>query len=334
MLVDVYYFITSNGELCHCDEFYHHGIKGMKWGVRRFQRRDGTRTPAGKKRMAFTQSDGYRNALRKVMSNKTINKAATNLTKRNMTKTSRKEAISKEKDKDVRLGMKMTKGSASEVKKGLDAANKKVAEKRQGSNDKKSNYKKAVKIGAAVAGTALAAYGTYKVAKFIQGKRSEAAMQKASEYVSKNFLNKIGESNFSNGQTISNFANKTGTSMVVKGRGNRDIGKYNARVVSTGRQIYKDATNTKFDRGLSKVVGAGDAVRNASKRAGSAAVNAAKKSGNAARRTATTAKNRVLDAVNPLYEYTPGESGSTTRMIDGLKVTTGFTNYKKRKIRR
>ena len=334
MLVDVYYFITSDGELCHCDEFYHHGIKGMKWGVRRFQRRDGTRTPAGKKRMAFTQSDGYRNALRKVMSNKTINKAATNLTKRNMAKTSRKEAISKEKDKDVRLGMKMTKGSASEVKKGLDAANKKVAEKRQGSSDKKSNYKKAVKIGAAVAGTALAAYGTYKVAKFVQGKRSEKAMQKASEYVSKNFMNKIGETNFSDGRTISTFANKTGTNMVVKGRGNRDIGKFNANVVSTGRQMYKDATNTRLDKGLSKVVGAGDAVGNAAKRAGSAAVNAAKKSGSAARRTATTAKNRVLDVVDPLYEYIPGESGSTTRMIDGLKVTTGFTNYKKRKIRR
>ena len=28
----------------------HHGIKGQKWGVRRFQNEDGTRTAAGKKR--------------------------------------------------------------------------------------------------------------------------------------------------------------------------------------------------------------------------------------------------------------------------------------------
>ena len=32
------------------DELKHHGIKGQKWGVRRFQNKDGSLTPAGKKR--------------------------------------------------------------------------------------------------------------------------------------------------------------------------------------------------------------------------------------------------------------------------------------------
>lgn len=34
------------------NELYHHGVKGMKWGKRRFQNPDGSLTPAGKKRLA------------------------------------------------------------------------------------------------------------------------------------------------------------------------------------------------------------------------------------------------------------------------------------------
>ena len=44
-------------------ELRHHGIKGQKWGVRRFQNKDGSLTPAGAKRYS---ADDYKSALDKV----------------------------------------------------------------------------------------------------------------------------------------------------------------------------------------------------------------------------------------------------------------------------
>jgi hypothetical protein len=49
------YILTSDGEL------YHYGVKGQKWGVRRYQRKDGTLTPKGKKRLA--KNEAYRDKL-------------------------------------------------------------------------------------------------------------------------------------------------------------------------------------------------------------------------------------------------------------------------------
>lgn len=42
------------------DVIMHHGIKGMKWGVRRYQNEDGTLTAAGKKRAAKSLTKEYR----------------------------------------------------------------------------------------------------------------------------------------------------------------------------------------------------------------------------------------------------------------------------------
>ena len=43
-------------EIYRIDELRHHGIKGMRWGIRRYQNKDGSLTAAGKKRKAKLES--------------------------------------------------------------------------------------------------------------------------------------------------------------------------------------------------------------------------------------------------------------------------------------
>lgn len=44
------YYLGPDGNLYAKDELRHYGVKGMKWGVRRYQNPDGTLTAAGRKR--------------------------------------------------------------------------------------------------------------------------------------------------------------------------------------------------------------------------------------------------------------------------------------------
>lgn len=49
-------------------DLYHHGIKGQKWGVRRYQNKDGSLTPAGQKR--YDDKEAYRNKMQKIAKNR------------------------------------------------------------------------------------------------------------------------------------------------------------------------------------------------------------------------------------------------------------------------
>lgn len=65
------------------NELYHHGIKGQKWGVRRFQNKNGSLTAAGKKRYNEYQKkeSAYRTKLKNISKNKNLSDSEKELIK-------------------------------------------------------------------------------------------------------------------------------------------------------------------------------------------------------------------------------------------------------------
>ena len=87
------------------DELYHYGIPGMKWGVRRFQNKNGSLTPKGKKRYGeVTKKDLERNKRVADSSADLVNKIREGNT-RYMNRTAKRRKtmdLSKMSDKEMR----------------------------------------------------------------------------------------------------------------------------------------------------------------------------------------------------------------------------------------
>lgn len=81
------------------DELQHHGVLGMKWGVRRYQNPDGSLTPAGEKRYYGGQITGGSSKLEKQAEKTAKKKVGTKSSIKNFNKF---EEMSKKEESDAR----------------------------------------------------------------------------------------------------------------------------------------------------------------------------------------------------------------------------------------
>lgn len=161
------------------DDLTHHGIKGMKWGIRNYQNKDGSLTPAGRKRYG-----SFADAIKKYNRKKQLKKARE--------AKAAKEAAAKQRAEDIKQGRVKTKDMTTEelmeakrrlemerdYKKLFDQLNPPDKVVEEGKSFAKKMWDEAAKPALISAGKNLLTDALNKEVKKLVGDKADKAMEK------------------------------------------------------------------------------------------------------------------------------------------------------------
>lgn len=248
-----YYAVTRAN---NTDELYHYGVKGMKWGVRRanyygngkskFKASNGLTVGAPKNRRV--------EAFRKVQGTKVGSSALNGMAKantafygrgKNKAKWKRFEEQVRKENQAVRESNQAHKTAKKEQRQADKDLKKAARNTPEAKAARKAKMVKAAKVGAVVAGTALAAYGGYKLSQAVKNKAYAETISRG-EKIARENLNKnlnVGVSTFKDGTFRVTQNGQTVSSGKVKG-------VLNNKTANEIHNFYKNSARNGYDNDM------------------------------------------------------------------------------------
>lgn len=320
------YYLTKS------DELYHYGVKGQQWGRRQYQNTDGSLTELGR------QHYGYGPARQRMLDARANYRSAQKAWGKAYDRgTSLRNWVDKDYSAKTSKEMVKTANAAEKARQEYKAAKKEY----KNSDEHKARVKKAIKIGAAIAGTALVAYGAYKVSQVVRNRRAGqnlAATAKFQETLSKRYNDVIGNMNGRDSDISKKYFNKNQALKTNLARTQSQLQAQNARETterfkSNLANRYNNVVGNMNDRDSAKAKRYYDARKALTAPAERAAANAARaqKLRDTATKVSTSTRNAFSSANNRIQSSLKDAakkvmSGSDRRKLAEIRSELGSLN--------